>query len=165
MKTPEQRIAELERTVMQLQRDLAGKPSREAMPLTPRKGWFLGITRENFTKGTDEFYQLDIWTWSATLSQWRKFPGPVFLARDWFLNDGETVDKETKVKVEWYETTWVVTALYCSAVDEDGEFSQSLSVGALASSEGGGSFSDSYAQAFSSPGESFSSSGLFPWQE
>jgi hypothetical protein len=117
MKTLEQQVAELRQTVAQLTREVARKESRPAAPLSPRKGWFLGITRADFTQGTDDFFSVDVWIW--TDAQWRKVPGFVIQARDWFLNAGETVEKDTKVKVEWYETTWVVTAMYCSPYEPE----------------------------------------------
>lgn len=119
MKTVDQRLSEAERTIAQLLRDTARKPAREAAPLAPRHGKFLGITREDFTQGVDDFFSVDVWIWSETDQEWRKVPDLIIEARDWFLNDGEEVQKETKVKVEWYETTWVVTAMYCSPTDLD----------------------------------------------
>lgn len=129
MKTRDERIAELEMAVAQLKRELLRKPAREANPLAIRRGWFLGITREDFTQGVDEFFEVDVWTWNPITDSWRKVPGFVIQARDWFLNDGEEVEKETKVKVEWYETTWVVTAMYCSPTDIE-EFQSIRSPGA-----------------------------------
>lgn len=160
MKTPEQRIADLERKIAQLERELLRKPAREAAPLAARRGWFLGITREDFTQGVDEFFEIDVWIWSETLQKWRKVPGFVIEARDWFLNDGEEVEKETKVKVEWYETTWVVTAMYCSPTDieefqsirspggQDGEQEgQAISIGNGNGGEGSSSYGpDSFAR-------------------
>lgn len=117
MKSMEKRVEELEIKLAQTQRELARKPSREAMPLPTRKGWFLGIVREDFTQGTDTFVSVDLWIWSGTDNAWRRATGLFINARDWFLNDGETLAKDTKVKIEWYETTWVVTAMYCSPTD------------------------------------------------
>ena len=115
MKSQEQRIAELEAKLAQLQRELARKPSREMMPLPARRGWFLGITRAVLAQGGA--VDVDAWIWSNTLSAWRKANVVIPDCRDWFLNDGEEIETLTKVKVEWYETTWAITAAYCSPTD------------------------------------------------
>lgn len=122
MKTLENQVAELRQQIEQLKREIARKPAREAAPLTPRHGRFFGITRKDFEQGVDEFFEVDVYIWSPTLNKWRKVPvEPLgfIQARDWFLNEGETVEKLTKVKIEWYETTWVVSAMYCSPTDLD----------------------------------------------
>jgi hypothetical protein len=160
----EKRVEELEIKLAQTQRELARKPSREAMPLPVRKGWFLGITREDFTQGTDTFVSVDLWIWSGTDNAWRRAAGLSINARDWFLNDGETLEKETKVKVEWYETTWVVTAMYCSPTDIT-EHQSSLSPGAEvsgSSADSGGGFD--YASAYSTPSYSGTDAGAMTWQ-
>jgi hypothetical protein len=125
MRTVENRIAEMERTIAQLKYELtARKPSREAMPLSPRRGWWLGITRKDYTQGgAAEFIEVDIYLWHPDIEKWRKvtgLPAPGFIqARDWFLNEDEEIEKKTKVRVDYYETTWVVTAAYCSPTDLD----------------------------------------------
>jgi hypothetical protein len=125
MKTQEQRIVELEQTVAQLTYDLAlvRKLARPATPLAARRGWFLGMLRKDYTQGgAAEFMECDVYTWENETSKWKKIVVPPFgfiKARDWFLNTDEEVEKKTKLKVEYYETTWVVTGLYCSPTDLD----------------------------------------------
>lgn len=166
MKTPDQELKELRREVEQLKREMSRYAVRPAAPLAPRYGRFLGITREDFTKGTDEFFEVDVWIWSETDQDWRKVPNLVIQARDWFLDDDEEVQRQTKVKIEWYETTWVVTAMYCSPVGEDSEFYSSPGA-ELAGDSSGGFGGDSYAAAYSSPGYTSLGfdAGAMTWQD
>ena len=122
MKRIEQEVKDLRAAVEQLKREVLNlrEPVRHAAPLAARRGWFLGIVREDFTKGEDEFIKCDIWIWSATDDEWRKVPGLVNEeVRDWFLNDDTEIEKDTKLKIEWYETTWVATAIYCEPVNQE----------------------------------------------
>ena len=123
MKTQDNRLRELEQRVSQLTYELSlvRKEARPAMPLAARRGWFLGILRKDYTQGgAAEFMEVDVYIWEVTESKWKKKPVAPFgfiKARDWFLNEDEEVEKKTKVKVEYYHTTWVVTAMYCSPTD------------------------------------------------
>jgi hypothetical protein len=87
--------------------------------------WYLGITRDDFTQGVDQRVSIDVWAWNTDSDSFHKVPGFVIEARDWFLNDGEEVTKGTKVRVDWYISTWVVTAMYCSPTDIEEHQSQS----------------------------------------
>lgn len=168
MKTLDNRIADVERRLEQVRREVARKPAREAAQPSARRGWFLGITREDFTQGVDTLFSVDVWIWSETLQKWRKVPGMVIQARDWFLNADETVEKDTKVKVEWYETTWVVTAMYCSPTDID-EYGNKRAP--LGDDYGGGTKYDhlgdfglaSYSVSYDAGGGFSSGGGYFNW--
>lgn len=79
--------------------------------------WYLGITRYDFTQGVDAVFEIDVWAWDTVTETFRQVPGFIIQARDWFLNAGEEVERGTKVRVDWYISTWVVTAMYCSPTD------------------------------------------------
>jgi hypothetical protein len=161
----EKRIELLERKSAQQEREIAQlkKMVRERSELHPRNGWFLGITRKDYTQGgADEFIEVDIYYWSTTIGKWRKkvvAPLGYVKARDWYLNADEVLEEKTKVKIEHYENTWVVTGMYCSPTDLEefgGRSPGSQSPGELEPSmpyapspiSSGGSYGDSY----SSPG-------------
>lgn len=170
MKKLDREVADLRSAVEQLKRELARKEARPSMPLAARRGWFLGVSRKTFTQGVDQFVELDLYTW--TQGKWRKavLEAPGFIrARDWYLNKGDTLEKKTKLKVEHYETTWVVTGMYCSPTDLD-EFKESPMTGSPGEGEsaGDGSFLDAsqmswsdFASAGGSGGSSFGSGGGF----
>lgn len=100
--------------------------------------WYLGITREEFTQGVDDVFEVDVWTWDTFTETFRKVPGFVIEARDWFLNADEVVEKYTKVRVDWYISTWVVTAMYCSPIEPDDDYTTgSPSTGSPGEMEGG----------------------------
>lgn len=181
MKSLLQRIEELEVRLAQTQREIARKPSREATPHAKRNGWFLGITRGELAPGGN--VDVTVWIWSG--GQWRQTNPIVIIedAQDWFMNQADDpAAAGTKVRVDWYETVWVITAIYCD--ESDHEDSTRTPGGSLAippdpiqtpgpipddpSSIGG---AEGYGHAFNSPGNSGDStshsgySGGVPWQE
>jgi len=119
MKSQDERIRELEMKVERLTFELARvtKEARPAKAMYALNGWFLGITRAAFSQGATNV-KVDVYIW--TDSDWKKKEvgeDGYITAIDWYLNDGETVAKDTKVKVERYKNCWVITGMYCSATD------------------------------------------------
>lgn len=160
----EKRIELMERKNAQLEREVAAlrKEVRQANPISVRNGWFLGITRKDYTQGgEDEFIECDVWIWEPSQDAWKKIPVAPFgfiKARDWYLNEGEELEKTTKVKIEYYETTWVVTGMYCGPTDlpefggtpgglHTGEYEPSMPY-APSSVSSGGSYGDSYSSPY-----------------
>lgn len=87
-----------------------------------QRQWFLGVTQEDFEQGTDETVSVESWYWNRTPDRWDESDsgaGVLFDCYDWFLNEGETIEKGTKVKCEWYNDRWVITAAYCSPSDDE----------------------------------------------
>jgi hypothetical protein len=117
MKSQEARIAELEQIVRVLQRDMAKVACREANVTLPRRGWHLG--KLDGALNHDGTATVSVLKWSVTLSQWQDTGVNIEGVRDIFLNDGESHATGTIVKIEYDDTTWVVTQAYCSADDED----------------------------------------------
>jgi hypothetical protein len=119
MKSQDSRIRELEMKVESLLFEIARlkKEARPAKAMYPNDGWFLGITRAAFSQGSTSV-KVDVYIW--TESAWKKKPvgtDGYITAIDWYLNEGETVEKDTKVKVERYKNCWVITGVYCDATD------------------------------------------------
>lgn len=82
--------------------------------------WYVGIVREDYQQGTTEHgIFVDIYKRDLALSRWRKIANIVLEAEDWFLNEGELLEKLTKVRVDWHINCWVVTSMYCSPTDLD----------------------------------------------
>ncbi len=133
--------------------------------------WYLGITREDFTQGEDVVFAIDVWAWDTDVEEFRKVPGFVIEAQDWFLNSEEEVEKGTKVRVDWYISTWVVTAMYCSPTDLEehggsrrspgadisGDWSPPYDLGGYGGSFGGDGYAASYSgsSSFESGGGGF----------
>jgi len=119
MKTLENRVAELELKLAQALREIARRPVREAMPLAPRHGRWFGVTQASFTKGSDTFVDVEIWIYSTADDAWAA-SGEIVASkvRDWFLNDGEVIEAGTKVRIDWYESTWVLSNAYCAPSDD-----------------------------------------------
>lgn len=118
MKTLERKVEELVAKVAALERALANRPTREAQVRIPRRGWWLGVVQTLFTKSSPtDTATVEIWRWSVTDSEWQA-TGVEVEAIDWFLNTGETHAADVKVKVEYYDTVWVITGAYCEANDD-----------------------------------------------
>lgn len=117
----DKRLELLERRVAQQDREivLLKKEARQAMPLAPRHGRIYGVTHQDFTKGTDDFITVEVWLWSTSAEEWQA-SGTILedKVRDWFLNDGEIIERGTKVRCDYYESTWLLTAVYCSPSDD-----------------------------------------------
>lgn len=100
--------------------------------------WYFGIVRKDYTQGgDDQFIELDIYTRDLAAGKWKKRPGGVLLALDWYLNKDETLEKNTKVRADWYINCWAVTGMYCTPTDLD-EFLPSPSTGSPGEMEAGG---------------------------
>jgi len=109
-----------DRGSVKILQDSGGVSERECVVhiLDDTPMWYLGITRSKFTQGIDSYFQIDVYVWNDASVKFTKVPGFVIRAVDWFLNNGEVVEKDTKVCVDWYINEWVVTGMYCSATDD-----------------------------------------------
>jgi len=122
VKTPDERIRELELIIARLRSEVQTLSNivRAAAALHPERGWFLGVTHQAFTKGTDDFITVEIWKWDRIDEEW-KATGKIIeeKVRDWFLNDGEVIEAGTKVRFDNYDNVLVLTAVYCSPSDDE----------------------------------------------
>lgn len=119
--------------------------------------WYLGLVREKYTQGeTSHGVYLDLYVRDLVARKWRKLPGSPLEAEDWFLQKEETLEKKTKVRVDWYINCWVVTDMHCSPTDLDefkdtpspggspGEHEQEQQLGGFGEGTYGGATSSSY---------------------
>lgn len=105
MKTVDARIEELEMQIRQLKFEIARKPAREAAPLAPRHGRFLGTTASELN-GDGLTVDVTAYLWSATDAEWQETTTIIEDVRA--FDDNTPIPLDTKVYVFWYETTWVL---------------------------------------------------------
>jgi len=106
MKTADNRIAELERKLAQMERELARRPVREAMPLPPRQGRFFGKTNADLPAG--DVVDVTVWYWSTDDEEWKESAMVIADVAEFFLKEGETLPAESQVLVLWSENKWVL---------------------------------------------------------
>ncbi|WP_254512849.1 hypothetical protein [Anatilimnocola floriformis] len=113
--------------ILHVGRSVSGGNECAVHILDDTPNWFLGIVREDYTQSTPSSgsssstakIKIDVYTRDLDGRKWRKLPGVVIEAEDWFLNKGEKLEKKTKVRVDWYINCWAVTGMYCSPSDLD----------------------------------------------
>jgi hypothetical protein len=111
----EQEVRHLRAQVAELRRLVLQSGSRPANPLQLRKGWFLGISTGSLSAGGT--VEVQPFTWSITDEEWQPADVSPVEARDFFLNEEDTVEAGTKMKVEWYRNVWTPTVIYCEPSD------------------------------------------------
>ena len=135
MKSQQQQIDELKATVDRMARELSRVNVRNAKLTIPKQGWWLGILTSALSQGSSAVVR--IWWYSD--AKFRDSQLSV-TAYDWFLNTGESIPANTKVRVDWYHRVWVITNAYCDASDLS---DLGMSPALLASPFTGGDFSTS----------------------
>lgn len=74
----------------------------------------LAINREDMDQG--QTCAVDIYFRDIANNMWRKSEYSILAVYDWFLNDGETIEQNTKLIIGWH-AVWVITGAYCSPTD------------------------------------------------
>jgi hypothetical protein len=107
-RSDQDRIAELERTVADLQRRLNDVPCRPAQPPVQRNGWWLAELTETLLPQPNPFespreVDAEILQWNGT-----QFvgSGQLVKVRDFWQTE-ETLPAGTRVEVAWYRNVWV----------------------------------------------------------
>jgi hypothetical protein len=75
---------------------------------------FLGINREDWDQGTK--VDVDIYAYVLAEEKWKKCFTTANCV-DWYMNEDETIPKNTKLEITRYGQVFVVTNMYCSATD------------------------------------------------
>lgn len=122
-KTLEELLSEMRQEIAQLKREISRKPARDATPIAPRRGWWLGVTHTSLSPGST--CTVAIWHWSIEDTKW--IPAldtddePLTVtAQDWFLNStDDAIAVGTKVRVDRYDNVWYVAAAYCDVSDNE----------------------------------------------
>lgn len=137
MKSDQQRIDELESQVAGLVRQLQSVVARPATPLAVRSGWWLGkVYGSAITQGGSGTVRL----WVRSQSAWRDSQIAI-TAYDFFLNVGDTIPANSKVRIDWYRNIWVITNAYCEADDSAGSIlSPSVPIGGSENEPTAGSY-------------------------
>ena len=105
----EKRVAELEMEIRQLKFENARKPAREAAPLAPRHGRFVGKT--NAAVGAAGDVDVTVWIWSATDTAWEATATVISDVLPLGMTLGQVLAEDSSVYVFWYETTWCLIPL------------------------------------------------------
>lgn len=115
----EKRLEQVEMKLAQLQRELLRKPSREAAPLTPRRGWWLCVNTTSLSPGGS--CTVEIWVRQVSgTAAWVPSGKTIEGVLDWFMNSTDAaIEVGTKMKVEHYDNCWVVTAANCEPSDDE----------------------------------------------
>jgi hypothetical protein len=109
MNSPEDRIADLERQLSELQRTLAGVACRPAIQPPQLRGWWLAVLTSAL--GYNSSASAEILQWSN--GAWKRTGKTITVQSFWLNSDDAAVDACTLIKVEWYDNVWVPTAIYC----------------------------------------------------
>ncbi len=81
-----------------------------------RPSFFYGITNGDIERGATGG-AVSIYYWNIETQDWEDSLRDMEDVRTFFPNIGEIVPGDTAVRVEWYETTWVISNWYCDVAD------------------------------------------------
>lgn len=139
MRSDRQRLAELEMRVEELQRTVNALTGRQANRMHVKLGWWFCKLLGTLTQGGTVQVELIHWNngnWESS--------GITLTARDFYLNEGESVEADTNGEVAWYRNTWVVRMAYCAVSDtlpedsEEDELQQGTAGGGGSGGQSGG---------------------------
>lgn len=93
-------------------------PARSAAALTGLHGFLLGKSLAAVTP--QKSVSVAVYERSGTDSDGKAIwldTGLRVTAWDWFLNESDEIEADTKVAIAWYRTCWVIIQAYCDPVD------------------------------------------------
>lgn len=114
MKSERQRIRDLEVQLQLVQQEVARVAARPATPKAERAGFWFGVLDGALSaQGTAT---VNIVVWSITDTAWQ-YTGHTLTVQDFWMNTGESIPLDTRIKCVWYRNVWTWDQAYCAAGD------------------------------------------------
>ncbi len=116
MKGMEATVAELTARLNRVQRELSRMNARNAKPTPVPNGWWLCVLQGSLvSQGTAT---AKVIVWNSEDEAWEYAdPERTIEIRDFWMNDGESIDADTRIKAVWYRNVWTWDQAYCSEAD------------------------------------------------
>jgi hypothetical protein len=99
------RIEQIERQLSDMMRRMASLPTNTARASQVPRGFYYGVLLEELVYQGEA--EVEVWLWNVADAEWQA-QDKIVDAKDWFLEEGQSIPAGTKVRVSFNLNTWVV---------------------------------------------------------